>query len=84
MFLTLLLRTGTTRKKSFLDQYPSVKINLNEEKTREAVPRRCAVEVPEVCNFIKKETLAVFSCEFCEIFKNIFFTKHLRTTASEE
>ena len=24
-------------------------------------------------NFIKKETLAqVFSCEFCEIFKNIF------------
>ena len=26
---------------------------------------------PEACNFIKKETLAqVFSCEFCEIFKN--------------
>ena len=26
-----------------------------------------------VCNFIKKETLAeVFSCQFCEIFKNIF------------
>ena len=25
------------------------------------------------CNFIKKETLAqVFSCEFCEIFKNTF------------
>ena len=34
-------------------------------------------------NFIKKETLAqVFSCEFCEIFKNTFFTEHLRTTAS--
>ena len=33
----------------------------------------------EVCIFIKKETLAqVFSCEFCEIFKNIFFTEHLR------
>ena len=29
------------------------------------------------CNFIKKETLAeVFSCEFCEIFKNIFFIEH--------
>ena len=29
-------------------------------------------------NFIKKETLAqVFSCEFCEIFKNTFFTEHL-------
>ena len=27
----------------------------------------------EACNFIKKETLAqVFSCEFCEIFKNFF------------
>ena len=35
------------------------------------------------CNFIKKETLAqVFSCEFCEIPKNTFFTEHLWTTAS--
>ena len=32
----------------------------------------------KACNFIKKETLAqVFSCEFCEIFKNTFFTEHL-------
>ena len=32
----------------------------------------------EVYNFIKKETLAqVFSCEFCEIFKNTFFIEHL-------
>ena len=38
---------------------------------------------PEACNFIKRETLAqVFSCEFCEIFKNTFFTGHLRTTVS--
>ena len=29
----------------------------------------------------KKETLAqVFSCEFWEIFKNTFFTEHLRKT----
>ena len=35
------------------------------------------------CNFIKKETLAqVFSCEFFEIYKNTFFTEHLRPTAS--
>ena len=35
-------------------------------------------------NFIKKEALVqVFSCEFCEIFTNIFFTEHLRATASE-
>ena len=30
-----------------------------------------------------KRTLAkVFSCEFCKILKNTFFTEHLRTTAS--
>ena len=45
-------------------------------------------EAPEVfckktCKFIKKESLAqVFSCEFCEIFKNTFFTEHFRTIAS--
>ena len=33
--------------------------------------------------FIKKGSLAqVFSCEFCEISKNIIFIEHLRTTAS--
>ena len=37
----------------------------------------------QACNFIKKETLAqVFSCEFCEIFKSTFSTKHLQATAS--
>ena len=25
----------------------------------------------------------MFSCELCDIFKNTFFTEHLRTTASE-
>ena len=38
---------------------------------------------PQVCIFIKKETLVhVFSCEFCEIFKNTYFTEHLWTKAS--
>ena len=38
---------------------------------------------PEASNFIKKKTLAqVFSCGFCEISKNTFFTEHLWTTAS--
>ena len=42
------------------------------------------MKLPEFCDFIKKETLAqVFSYEFCEIFKNIFFTEQLRVTASE-
>ena len=37
---------------------------------------------PQVCNFIKNEALAqVYSCEFCEIFKNRFSTEHLWTTA---
>ena len=37
------------------------------------------IKRPEACNFIKKETLAqVFSCEFCKISKNTFFTEHLR------
>ena len=31
---------------------------------------------PQACNFIKKETLAqAFSCKFCEISKNIFFSR---------
>ena len=38
----------------------------------------------EFCNFIKKEALAqVFSCGFCEISKNTYFTERLWTTASE-
>ena len=36
----------------------------------------------QACNFIKKDTLPqVFSCEFCEISKNTFFTEHLWVTA---
>ena len=35
------------------------------------------------CNLIKEETLAkVFSCEFCAISKNTFFTEQLRTAVS--
>ena len=38
---------------------------------------------PQACNFINQETLAqVFSCEFCKIFKNTFFTEYPQTTAS--
>ena len=31
----------------------------------------------------KRLRLQVFSCEFCNIFKNTFFTEHLRATTSE-
>ena len=38
----------------------------------------------EACNFIKKETLAqVFSCEFCEISKNIFYYRPPLVAASK-
>ena len=38
---------------------------------------------PDACNLLKKETLAlVFSCEFCEISRNTFFTEHLWEIAS--
>ena len=39
------------------------------------------VRSSQVCNFIEKETLSqVFSCEFCQILQNTFFTEHLWTT----
>ena len=39
---------------------------------------------PQACIFIKKEILAqVFSCEFCEIFKNNFFYRTLPVAASD-
>ena len=45
----------------------------------EAVIERCSVKKV----FLKISHLAqIFACEFCEIFKNTFFTEHLRTTAS--
>ena len=39
----------------------------------------------EVCNFIKKETLAqVFSCEICQIFRNTLFYRTPPVVASEK
>ena len=32
---------------------------------------------------LKRDSCTGFYCEFCEIFKNTFFTEHLQTTASE-
>ena len=69
---------GVLNKKVFL------KISQNSQKN--ACARVCLLIScrPQACNFIRKETLAqVFSCEFCEICKSIFFTEDLRTTASE-
>ena len=41
-------------------------------------------ETPGAWTLFKKETLAqVFSCEYCEISRNTFFTENLWTTASK-
>ena len=37
----------------------------------------------QACNFIKKETLTGFSCEFCEISNNTFSAEHLWATISD-
>ena len=49
------------------------------------MPKACnLIKRPKVCNCIEKETLAdVFSCEFCEIFKNTFGRLLLWTNASK-
>ena len=64
-------------------------------KCTEAVVWRCSVkkvfleisqnsQLPKACNFIKKGTLAqVFSCEFCEIFKNTVLHRTPLVAASE-
>ena len=51
-------------------------VNVSFPVGTEAVLRRCKLH-PQACNYIKKETFVqVFSCEFCEIFKNMFFKEH--------
>ena len=36
----------------------------------------------KACNFTKRIPTQVFSCEYCKIFKNIYFEKYLRTATS--
>ena len=55
----------------------SVKNSQNSEENT------CARVSFLTCSFIKKEALTkVFSCEFCDIFKNTLFTEHFWVTAS--
>ena len=60
--------------------YPnSFMMKLPRKKNRTEAAAR-GVRWKKGCNFIKKE---LFSCEFCYILKNTFFTEHLRVTASD-
>ena len=79
---------------TFMDTFILVRNSLEKQDSpfREAFPTEKRVAITfgishQSCsiknNFIKKETLAqVFSCEFCKISKNTFFTEHLWTTVS--
>ena len=41
-------------------------------------------QVSEACNIFQKKALTqMFSCKFCEIFKNTFLTENRRATASD-
>ena len=61
---------GVLWKKVFL------KISQNSQENT------CAGARPATLLTKKLWLAQVFSCEFCEVFKNTFFTEHLRTTAS--
>ena len=60
-------------------QSPKSVLQQRWSKKFRKYPRKTPVPESKACNFIKKETLAqLFSCKFCEIFKNTFSTEHLR------
>ena len=41
--------------------------------------------ISQSCRLLKRDSRAgVFSCEFCETFKNTYFVGHLQTTVSED
>ena len=68
---------------SVLCKNVSLKISQNSQKNicvRASFLKK--LQASQACNFIKQEPLTqVFSCEFCNIFKNTFLTKLLWTTA---
>ena len=78
--LTLAVSHRCSVEKVFL------KISQNsQENTCTRVPFLVKLQAPPATyNFIKKETLTqVFSCKFCEIFKNMFFKRTPLVAASK-
>ena len=70
-------------KNSIINHIAPNFVNIGEEELRETISLLSDNYTASACNFIKKETLAqVFSCEFCLIFKDTFFTKYPRATTS--
>ena len=45
------------------------------------IKKSCGTVVEVLQIYLKKTVAQAFSYEFCEVFKNLFFTEHLRMTA---
>ena len=84
-YLRLVIQEREAATRNVLKQEAFFEISQkSQENIRVRVSFLIKLQV-SVCNFIKKETLTqVFSCKFCEISKNTFFTEHLWMAASEE
>ena len=67
---------GVLQKKVFLE------ISLKSQENNNARVFFNKVAGLRPATLLKKTLAHAFTCEFCEISKNTFFTKHLRTTAS--
>ena len=72
-------RRCSVKKKMFL------KISQNPQESSGASASFLIKLQALACNFIEKETQEqMFSCEFCEIFKNNFSAEHNPATVSRE
>ena len=72
---TLLTKNQSLIKRTFQKRGNSYLTNQDRSSRPEAFCKKA-------CNFIKKESLAqVFSCEFCEILRALFFNRTLLVAA---
>ena len=83
--LDIIVAVATT-----LNNKPS--LQKKTDKTKQKQPpelfykKRCSYKFRKILRkrFVPETLAQVFSSEFCEIFKNAFFTENLWTTASEK
>ena len=60
------------KDRSYRSSRPEVFLKISQNSQENTCARVSVLIKLQACNFIKKETLVqLFSCEFCEIFKNI-------------
>ena len=82
-----LQRVGATHRSSRSEVFCKKDVPSNFAKFTKSICARVSFSIrlqAKANNFIKKETLAqIFSCEFCEILKNIFSYRTPPVTASE-